>query len=237
MSYQIKICGLTNREDIEFIARAGADFGGLLINIDSARALRLEQALPLCQQAPLPLVAVTLDRNEKENAHIANTLHPTALQLHGHEPPRLIQSLKQHISCEIWKVIHLPAHPEEKPTGINALLQQMEEYAKAGTDRFILDAMVMDKGQRKLGGTGKKVDWKLAREIREQSPRPLFLAGGIQPGNAVQALREVQPFGIDLSSGVESTKGKKDPHKVLQLLASVREFQSPEISPRNNPAC
>lgn len=219
---QIKICGITNAEDLELIARYGADFGGVLVEIDSPRALILERAWNLFAEPPLPLVAVTLDRSADRLIEWAAGLRPAALQLHGNEPPHVIERLKEKVDCEVWKVIHLPAADGDEEVDENAVIEQMKEYAQAGTDRLLVDATVMREGKKRLGGTGKTVDWQLARRLRRQSPRPFIVAGGIHPGNAVEAVTIVRPDGIDLSSGVELSRGKKDPEKVIDLIARVR---------------
>ncbi|MBN2326268.1 MAG: phosphoribosylanthranilate isomerase [Candidatus Omnitrophica bacterium] len=225
MHCQIKICGITNQDDLELIAKCGADFGGVLVEIDSPRGLILEKARDLFSHPPLPAAAVTVDRSPEELAKWAAELHPFALQLHGHESPDLAAELKPKVECEIWKVIHLPAAEENEPVDVNAVVQSMNEFAQAGVDRFIVDATIQRGGKRHLGGTGKTVDWRVARALRDRSPKPFMAAGGIHPGNAVEAAAAVRPDGIDLSSGVELTKGKKDPDRVLQLIARVRAWE------------
>ncbi|MBZ0257030.1 bifunctional indole-3-glycerol phosphate synthase/phosphoribosylanthranilate isomerase, partial [bacterium] len=112
MTCQIKICGLTNREDIDLVAQAGADFGGLLVNIDSPRGVTLEGAQRLSADMPLPLVAVTMNEDAAYIMRVAELLKPAALQLHGAETPQTVAQLKQHTNAEIWKVIHMPARDD-----------------------------------------------------------------------------------------------------------------------------
>jgi phosphoribosylanthranilate isomerase len=89
-----------------------------------------------------------------------------------------------------------------------------------------VDAILLDSGNQRLavkelGGTGRTHDWNLSRKIREEVPVPLFLAGGLTPENVTRAIAEVQPFGLDLCSGVR-TNGKLDAHKLTRFFASVR---------------
>ncbi|MGC9326337.1 MAG: phosphoribosylanthranilate isomerase [Candidatus Hinthialibacter sp.] len=225
MHCQIKICGITNPQDFELIAKCGADFGGVLVEIDSPRGLSLQQARDLLSHAPLPAAAVVVDRAADELEAWAAQLHPFALQLHGRESPALAAELKPKVACEIWKVIHLPAAEENEPVDVDAVVQSMIEFARAGVDRFIVDATIQRGGKQHLGGTGKTVDWRVARAVRDRSPKPFIAAGGIHPGNAVEAAAAVRPDGIDLSSGVELTQGKKDPDRVLQLITRIRAWE------------
>ncbi len=226
MACKIKICGLTNRDDMDLVANSGADYGGVLVEIDSVRALSLEDAKTLCLDPPLPIVIVTLDRDESKNRQITEAIDPTALQLHGAESPELVKALKQQIPCEIWKVIHLPSGESGEGVDTEALLARMNEYTEAGADRILVDATIMKQGKRHLGGTGKTVDWETARILCERSNVPFIVAGGLHPGNVAEAVTRVHPYAVDLSSGVEAEKGKKSPQKVIELIDRVRKVES-----------
>lgn len=228
MNCKIKICGITNLHDLDTIARCGADYGGVLVEIDSPRGVKLSQAWDLCSDPPLPMVVVTLDQPLNKLLDWAAGLCPVAMQLHGRESPDVVSELKSHLTCEIWKVIHLPPSGEENRIPVDAVLSVMDEYVEAGADRFLLDTAEIRLGKEHLGGTGKTVDWHSARAIRERSVRPLIIAGGIHPGNVVEAITFVRPDGIDLSSGVELAKGKKDPDKVLELITKARSCEMRE---------
>ncbi|MBI1390214.1 MAG: phosphoribosylanthranilate isomerase [bacterium] len=224
MNCKIKICGLTNRDDMELVAAEGADYGGILIDIDSPRGVRFVDAMGLCEGAPLPVAAVTLNKSAEDNLRVGETLQPAALQLHGDESAETTAFLKERLSCEIWKVIHLPAHDSGETSNIELTRMEIEQFAGAGVDRIVLDAAVIQNGAVKLGGTGKTIDWWAARVLREATRLPLILAGGLNERNAADAVIAVEPYGIDLSSGVEREKGKKDPEKVKALIARVREL-------------
>lgn len=223
MSCKVKICGLTNREDIDLIAQAGADFGGLLVNIDSPRGVTLETAQRLSADMPLPLVAVTMDEDPAYIMRVADLLEPAALQLHGDETPETVAQLKQHTRAEIWKVVHMPACEDEAAPELDEILKTITPYQEAGADRILIDAKAMVGGLAQMGGTGKTVDWNAARALRDALTLPLVLAGGVNPDNAAEAVMYVQPYAIDVSSGVEKEKGKKDPAKVHALIKAVRE--------------
>ncbi len=236
--FKVKICGITNRQDLEMVAKHGADYGGLIIEIEqSPRCLKLEEASRLVQNSPIPIVAVTLGKCVEDNVRITEMLPLVAIQLHGRESPEEVSYLKEQVSCEVWKVIHLPAAESGENMDLEAVLNRMWEYTAAGTDRITIDASSMVKGERQYGGTGKTVDWDMVRMIREHTDCPLILAGGIQPNNVIEAIRTVQPYGIDISSGVEVVKRKKDPEKVLSLVASVRSCETGDSVFRNNRVC
>lgn len=222
MSCKIKICGLTNQGDIELIAQAGADFGGLLVNIDSPRGVSFEDAQRLSADAPLPIVAVTMNEEAAFIIEVAGALHPAALQLHGAETPQTVAQIKQSVDAEIWKVLHLPARDGGAAPGLDEVLERIAPYQQAGADRILIDAKAVVAGKTQLGGTGKTVDWNAARTLRDAIELPLILAGGVNAENAADAALLVQPYAIDVSSGVEKEKGKKDPDKVKALIKAVR---------------
>lgn len=222
--YKVKICGITNREDLELVARLGADYGGALIDLEySPRSHTLEAAVPIFSHPPLPLVTLTFNKHVDENQHVVDALHPVALQLHGQETPEVVSELKQRCDCKIWKVIHLPFSEKGEPVDISPIVEDIGDYIRAGADAFLFDAAGMVKGQMKFGGTGMTVNWEVVKSIKDTIDRPVLLAGGINPDNVMEALRAVEAYGVDLSSGVERTTGKKDPEMVRQLIESVRQ--------------
>ncbi len=232
MPCRIKICGLTNEADIQWVNKCEADYIGMLIDIpQSARCIPLERAVHLSQFTNIPIVTVTVNAEEDRLLEIVSQLNPHAIQLHGNEPPALVEVLKSQTQCKVWKVIHLPAQEANQEVALEPVLQSIKDYQSAGTDAVLVDSMVVVKGETHLGGTGKTSDWNTAAKIRQESPLPVILAGGINPSNVQQAVRTVQPYAIDVSSGVELTKTKKDPDKVQELIMKVRQMEkdSPKI--------
>lgn len=237
MQCKVKICGISSRADLELVAKSGADYGGLLIEIDSIRAHSVAGAAAIAADPPLPVVAVTADRPLRTLMEIEQTVRPFALQLHGFESVEMVRELRGSIGCEIWKVVHLPAMVSDETFDIDQVLSQMMSYVEAGIDKLLVDATVVSDGKRRLGGTGKPVDWNLAKQLKNATRAPLFVAGGINPHNVTEVIQTVHPYGIDLSSGVETAKGKKDPDKVLHLMARVRAWNSPDSGFMNNRVC
>lgn len=225
MKAKVKICGLTNTADMEWVCRCKADYAGMLVEIpQSSRSNTIQNAILLSEKCTIPFVAVTMDLPEDRLLRIASELNPHVLQLHGNEPFNVAEALKSQTDCTVWKVIHLPAKEANLPFDIKPIMQQMQDYQRAGVDAFLIDSMITVKGETHLGGTGKTSDWDTVAKIRQRSPLPVILAGGINPQNVSQAIRTVKPFAVDVSSGVELIKAKKDPDKVLELITHVRQM-------------
>jgi phosphoribosylanthranilate isomerase len=101
----------------------------------------------------------------------------------------------------------------------------VQDYVDAGVDSLLFDTVAVSQGKTKFGGTGKTSDWNLVKGLIDtiQSPVPVWLAGGINPENVGEALDTLDPYGIDLCSGVEARPGKKDPQKVKALMSTIKE--------------
>lgn len=211
---RLKICGVTNAADARLVSASGADYCGILVQVAaSRRSLSLPAAAEVAAAATIPVVILLCDAPRDLVIEAAGRISPHAVQLHGHESPDYVRDVRPLLRCEIWKALHLPPLPlEARP----------EDYIAAGVDAFLLDSATVTGGVRSLGGTGTMCDWTLAAEAVRAIPKPVFLAGGITPGNVAEALRRVRPHGIDLCSGVEKVKGQKDPEKVRRLVDAFR---------------
>lgn len=212
MSYRprLKICGVTNVEDARLVSSLGADYCGLVVDIGfSERKLSVEEAREVASASDIPVVVLLCDPTVEQALEAARRIEPHALQLLCRESPELIAELKSRASCRIWKTVHLPAVPDQASP---------EEFVEAGADALLVDSSDTSQGFLRLGGTGKLADWSASAELVARASVPVFLAGGIGPENVESALMEVRPYGIDLCSGVEAEKGKKDPEKVRTLI-------------------
>jgi phosphoribosylanthranilate isomerase len=207
---QLKICGVTNTDDACLVSASGADYCGILIDVGfSERTLTLETGKHVAQAASIPVVILLCDPDINLARSVALEIRPHALQLLGRETPSFVKELKSRCSCQVWKTIHLAGISGQASPG---------EYVEAGADVLLVDSADASDGKLRFGGTGKVGDWKAAADLIKRVSIPVFLAGGIGPDNVEAALLEVRPFGIDLCSGVESSRGKKDPEKVKALL-------------------
>ena len=220
---KIKVCGITTVEDARLVAEAGADYIGVLIEVESSpRRLHVAQARPICEQSALPVVALFFNWETDQMQKTIETLHPYAVQLLGQETPSMVRTLKRMGGCKLWKSIHLPPRGLGE-TNIDEYQDRVNSMVDAGIDAILIDTVISsNRGESRYGGTGQVSNWDTARRLVEVIPVPVFLAGGINPENVQQAIELVHPYGIDLSSGVEFAPGQKDPEKLRRLVSVVR---------------
>jgi len=203
VSVTVKICGITSEADALAAAEAGADAIGLMFYEGSPRHVTLEQAKAISAALPQHVMRVGVFVNAEE-AFVHQALTEcmlNILQFHGDETPE---------ECSRYPVMTLKAFRVQG----EETLAQLEAYPSAG---YLLDAYVKDA----LGGTGATFNWDLAVRAQEFG-KPIFLAGGLTPENVVEAVRKVQPFGVDVSSGVESEPGRKDAEQMRTFVAAAK---------------
>jgi phosphoribosylanthranilate isomerase len=202
MRTRVKICGITRDADLRATAEAGADAFGLVFYPPSPRFLTLERARELSRAAPafLTSVALFVNASEEEVKRVLEVVQPQVLQFHGEEPPEF---------CRAFGVPYVKAC-RVKP-GVDLL-----EYWRPFSDAcgWLADAWVEG-----YGGAGTGFDWSLVPAVRA---RPLVLSGGLNPENVGEAIRRVKPWGVDVSSAVESAKGVKDAARIAAFVAEVR---------------
>ncbi|MBC8324509.1 MAG: phosphoribosylanthranilate isomerase [Verrucomicrobia subdivision 3 bacterium] len=203
MSVTVKVCGITSEADALAAADAGADAIGLMFYEDSPRYVSIEQAKAISAALPPHIVRVGVFVNAAE-AVVSRAIAECTLsiaQFHGDETPE---------DCGRFAIMTLKAFRMKGPE----TLEEMERYP---TDGFLLDAFVKDE----LGGTGAQFNWNLAVRAREFG-RPIFLAGGLTAENVGQAVQQVQPFAVDVSSGVELEPGKKCADKMRAFVSAAK---------------
>ncbi|MCH2602595.1 MAG: phosphoribosylanthranilate isomerase [Pedosphaera sp.] len=203
MSVTVKICGITSEADALAAAEAGADAIGLMFYEGSPRHVTLEQAKAISAALPQHVMRVGVFVNAEE-AFVHQALTEcmlNILQFHGDETPE---------ECSRYPVMTLKAFRVQG----EETLAELEAYPSAG---YLLDAYVKDA----LGGTGATFNWDLAVRAQEFG-KPIFLAGGLTPENVAEAVRKVQPFGVDVSSGVEIEPGRKDAEQMRTFVAAAK---------------
>jgi phosphoribosylanthranilate isomerase len=213
---KIKICGLTNEADAIAAADAGADFLGLVFapsrrQISSERALQIVKAVRELKQCPL-IVGVFVNDAAAEVNSIAAYCRLDMVQLSGDES----WSYCQDIQLPLIKVIHVKAG---RSPGFE--LSEIEEGYKTGLKQepvCLLDTKTGDA----YGGSGRAFDWRLAEEVSGRYP--VMVAGGLSPKNVGMLVKQGNPWGIDVSSGVESNS-KKDIIKINDFIKAVRQAE------------
>ena len=202
MRTRIKICGITRVEDARAAAQAGADAIGLVFYPPSPRFLSPEWARELRNDLPPFVMPVALFVNPAaaEVYTVLERVRPAMLQFHGEETP---------VFCAQFGVPYIKAC-RVKP-GVD-LLEYLRPFA--GAAGWLLDSHVEE-----YGGVGESFDWSL---VPAERIRPLVLSGGLTRDNVGEAIRRVRPWAVDVSSGVESSKGIKDAARIAVFIAEVR---------------
>ena len=219
----VKICGITSIHDAQLAADAGADYIGVLVDVAvSERTRSAAQAVEIANGSPIPTVILLYNRSTSDIQEIVSQVQPFAVQLLGQESPQQVEELTRAGACQFWKSVYLPAGSPEN-VDKSAVEAEMQAYRDSGADFLLFDSVDMSLEKPRYGGTGKTCDWNVAAELITESPLPVFFAGGIRPENVKSAIETIRPHGIDLCSGVEASKGIKDPHKIVQLMEQVNQ--------------
>jgi len=202
---RVKICGITREEDLMAAAIHGADAVGLVVGFPrSPRDLTIERARTLRKMTPpfLDVVLVVDGGDRNMLARAIREIRPDAVQVYGDIDPDQLREL-----------------------GVKWIIKPIQANIDAMPDCDGFDAILLDSSM----GRGLKPDWNICRRIREMSRLPVILAGGLRPSNIQDAIRIVRPYGVDVSSGVESSPGIKDAHMMREFVRRVREVELDEI--------
>ena len=210
----IKICGIKNEEDALAAAEAGADFIGLVFassprQVTTAQAEKIVTALKK-SRAEAETVGVFVNTPAPTVRKIADICHLDWVQISGDEPWEYCVEL----SRPVIKVIRVSRNYQPEP--VCKHLTYGRKMIGAQKHIFLLDSSTREK----YGGTGMTFDWNLALPIAEQFP--VIIAGGLNPENVGRAIKLIKPWGVDVSTGVE-TKGIKDMKKIIKFIKAVRE--------------
>jgi len=215
-----KICGLMRPEDAALAASAGADYVGVVVKVAySKRSLDYDEAQAVLEAADCDHVVLLLEPSLEELLQAFEHLRPQAFQLVGEDEPAFLERARRALpeEVELWKSLHLPAGAGRE-FDLSGLLERARAYAEAGAAKFILDSKV----GKEYGGTGRTSNWELARQVVQEVDLPVLLAGGLSPDNVAEAVKTVQPFGVDVATGVEKVLGEKSPEKVRRFIAEAR---------------
>ena len=209
----VKICGITNEDDALFAVAMGADAVGFIF-APSQRQVAPQVVYDITRRLPPEVLTVGVFKDEHPSrvVEIANKSGVKAVQLHGRETPEQSQEIAHNVRYVI------KAFGADSPH-----LAKADQY---GTDLVMVDSPG--------GGTGKLFDWNVVSDVPD-SVR-LILAGGLDPDNVGAAIRAVEPWGVNVASGVELSPGKKDPSKVRRFIANARDAApTPYLGPDDLP--
>lgn len=219
MSLLVKICGLSTRETLETALDAGANMVGFVFFPPSPRHVSLETGRDLGRQVQRRAlkVALTVDADDATLGNIMDALSPDIFQLHGKESVARLRDIKQKFGRPVMKAV---------PVATSADLAVLPGYA-AVADRILFDARAPKEATRP-GGLGAPFDWHLLENL--DLKLPYMVSGGLHVDNVAEALRVTGAGGADVSSGVESAPGVKDPELIKAFIRAARATQ--ELSVR-----
>jgi phosphoribosylanthranilate isomerase len=209
----VKICGITNEDDALFAVAMGTDAVGFVF-APSTRQIAAQKAYDITRRLPPEILTVGVFRDELPGRviEVAHKAGVKAVQLHGRETPEQTAEIAGSIR---WVI-----------KAFAATSPQLAKADRYGTDLILVDAP--------SPGSGKVFDWGLADEAPDGLR--LILAGGLDPDNVADAIAAVEPWGVDVSSGVESAPGRKDPTKVRRFIANARAAApTPYLGPDDIP--
>lgn len=208
MMTKVKICGLSTPETVTAAIEAGADFIGFMVYPPSPRHVEGEVMQYLCTQIPDTVRPVVVMVNP-DKALINNTLYHIPnliLQLHGDETPEDVQTIKKTYGCPVIKSIPI---------------ETKDDLTMADTYKKIADWLLFDaKGEALPGGNGIAFDWDILEDYDRHTA--FMLGGGLNPHNIVDAITRARPDAVDVSSGVESAPGIKDPDKIQAFISAAK---------------
>jgi phosphoribosylanthranilate isomerase len=198
----VKICGVRSVEMALHAQACGADAIGLNLHPPSPRYVPPKVAAEILDAVDIACLAVVVDRSEADLMELVQEIQPDGLQLHGSEPP----GFGERLSLPLYKAFR--ARP--------GVLEEIAAWGITPVTPFLLDAW----GPGRDGGTGVRVDGALALEAAALGP--LILSGGLTPENVGEAVQAIQPFGVDVASGVESAPGVQDAARIAAFIANAK---------------
>lgn len=202
---KIKICGINAPDAMTAALETGADFVGLVFHPESPRHVDIEVAAYLASYVPksVQIVGLMVEPDDRKLDEILANVRIDMIQLHGHEAPERVSGIREMTDRPVMKALSIGKRDD---------LAQIELYAPH-CDWLLLDAPGM-------GGGGIPFDWTLLDGLK--SPKPWMLAGGLTPANVANAIQRLHPDAVDVSSGVEATRGVKDPAKIRAFIGAAR---------------
>ncbi len=215
---RVKICGLRRAEEVAAVAAAGAAYAGFVFFAKSPRHVTVDLARSLALAAPLGLakVALVVDATDAELDAIIEAVPLDILQLHGKETPDRVAAIRTRYGLPVMKAVGVADEGD---------LAAVFDYSLVA-DQLLIDAKP-PKGAALPGGNGLSFDWRLVAQRRWL--KPWMLAGGLTPENVAEAIRLTNARQVDVSSGVESAPGVKDPARIAAFVTAARQDGPPRL--------
>ena len=221
MTVRVKICGVTDKTQVKMIVDAGADAIGIVVNVpDSPRNINFRQAIDIFRSIPpfLSKVLVTVPKSLDEIIEMYELIKPDVLQVNGLEDSKLLREIRDNVPCKL--IVTVSFEINNPNNNIELIKKNINKTILYG-DAIMLDSKV----GHTYGGTGHKIDWDIAKKIIDQiNDKHFILAGGLKPENIQKAIRDVNPYAVDVSSGVEKSPGIKNPVLVKSFIKLSKEI-------------
>lgn len=198
----VKICGITNLDDARHAVRSKADAVGFVFYKDSPRYIEPRKAADISAKLPehISKIGVFVNADRKVIHEVISAVNLSAVQLYGHEGPDDLVNFE---------------------TSVIKVFRIKDDFDVEVMRNYIVDAFLLDTHKEGVyGGTGKTFNWNIALRAKEYGR--IILSGGLTPDNVEDAVRFVEPYGVDVSSGVELFPGKKDPEKVREFIVRAK---------------
>jgi len=210
---KIKICGITTKEDARAAVEAGVDEIGFNFYPGSPRYVEPEAAAEIAETLPedVARIGVFVDEDPFTVAEIAHRVDLDAVQLHGSEDREMCAKVRHLAGTPVIKAVNGSDGPD------------LEEIAEFRADAVLVDSFSEDI----RGGTGTSFDWDAAKALFERFEK-VYVAGGLDPGNVAEAIEILDPYAVDVCSGVESSPGLKDENKIREFVQNAREAAGEE---------
>lgn len=208
---RVKICGITNATDRDAAIAAGTDALGftVAVSVDTPREIPVERAIPLIAGVPpfVTTVLVTMPDTPDDAIALVEETNPDAIQIHSTLSLRDIETIKNTITAKVIVAVDA-TNPDH--------VHEYEDVA----DALIVDSTRNGGG----GGTGRTHDWEITRDLKGTLSTPVILAGGLTPSNVTDAIRTVDPYAVDVASGVQRSPddGRKDHQAVRTFIANAK---------------
>jgi phosphoribosylanthranilate isomerase len=205
---RVKICGITRVEDALSAVHAGTDAIGLVFYAPSPRCVSIEQAQKIVAAIPpfVSVVGLFVNATTVEIQSVLSKVRLDIVQFHGDETPQDCDQVCAQINLPYYKAVRVKSDTN--------LLQYAIDFKAANA--LLLDTY----SEQAYGGTGHVFDWNL---IPKNLPKPIILAGGLDANNVMGAIKQMRPYAVDVSGGVELTKGIKDAAKIAAFMQAVKE--------------